>query len=145
MELDELAGAPWEFVWLEVAKNLHAGPETLSRLVPAQAESWADQDRIAALAENPITRPEDLGRCVRLLIGYLDGGRPVNAFRAGVALARNPLTPFGELKALLRHSKTGIEFRKVVARETSRPDVLLELANDPSPRVRGHAERRRGP
>ena len=96
------------------------------------------------LAGNPQTRSEDLGHCARLLGGHLTGGRgETNAFRAGVALACSPSTPFDEILNLLAHPTTCMNFRKVVARESSRPDVLTKLAEDRSARVRAVAQRRR--
>jgi len=143
-ELDALARTPWNFVQLAVARNPNASVATLERLVPSSAVGWHDQDIIIALAQHPSIRAEDLRRCARTLIGLLEGGRNQHAFKAGVALACSTVTPFEELVSLFSHPSTSAEFRKVVARESSRSDVLSYLSNDRSPRVAAYARRRSG-
>lgn len=141
-ELDRLAQSSWDFVRVAVAANPNTSPETLARLFPSNAAEWSNQDMIISLAGNPGTSAEVLANCSRLLAGLLDGGRHQNAFRAGICLAMNSRTPFDALVEMLSAPHTSTEFRKVVARETGRSDLLELLSKDSSPRVRNAALRR---
>ena len=64
------------------------------------------------------------------------------AFAAGVALFQRVDAPQSALESLLNDPSATTEFKKVVARETVRPEVLELLRVDRSERVRRAAERR---
>lgn len=62
-------------------------------------------------------------------------------FKAGVLLCCNPTTPFQAIATLLYSARVAMQFRKVVARETRRRDVLNLLLNDSSETVRQQAQK----
>lgn len=140
-ELDELAVSPYSFVRTAVAAHPNARSATLDRLVPASLDTYPDSELLEALTSNPNCATETLGRVGDLLMGRLNAGRDNQvAFSAGIALFSRPDTPSDVLLRLLGDESTSTEFRKVVARDTTRPDVISILRQDRSERVRNAAE-----
>ena len=71
---------------------------------------------------------------------YLDNQRDHHLlFEIGVALCCHPSAPFDAIQPLLVPGTSASEFRKVVARETRREDVLRLLRTDKSETVRKQA------
>ena len=139
-ELELLAASSWDFVHVAVAGNPNATPETLSRLVPVSPESWNEQALIEALAQNPVTPPDTLDAAAQRLIP-LHRKDMSHRFPAAVALCCNPKTNFESVSALLDPDITRRSYRKVVARETRRRDVLELLANERCGTVSSRARR----
>lgn len=139
--LCELANSELGFVRREVAANPSTPATALCGLVPAAFDNHVDQEIALALAENPNTAEGDLAELCRRLQPFLDNGRSNRvSFAAGVALTSNPRTPVEALHEMLDEHRTAIQFRKVVARETNRHDVLQLLLADRSEKVRRRAE-----
>lgn len=139
--LGQLAQSKLGFVRREVAANPNTPPTVLGGLMPATFNDNADQEIALALAGNPNSDERVLADLCRRLRPILDNGRSNRAgFSAGVVLASNPSTPFEALREMLNQDRTAIQFRKVVARETNRHDVLELLLEDRSERVRRRAE-----
>jgi hypothetical protein len=116
-------------------------------LVPQRADAYADQELVKAVAWHPNSDSETLARVAELIGGKLNGGRGNQVpFGAGVALFCRFDTPLASLTRLLDDPTTSTVFRRVVARETGREDILDLLANDPSELVRSAVEKsRQGP
>ena len=64
------------------------------------------------------------------------------AFDAGLLLCSRPSVPFEAILHLLNAEAVSVQFRKVVARESSRLDVVDNLVNDRSETVRARATER---
>ena len=140
-QLDDLADSPYSFVRTAVATHPNASSGTLDRLLPTSVDSYADQELLKALASNPNSAAPTLSRIANLLRGRLNGGRDNHvAFEAGIKLFGRPDSPFDILLRLLRDEATSTEFRKVVARDARRSDILAVLRQDRSERVRGAAD-----
>lgn len=139
-ELERLAEAEYSFVRVAVASNPNTPLATLSRLLPHPIESWWEQEVAEAIAIHPNATSELLARLAAELIPLLDNGRHHHtAFRAGILLCCNPIIPFLVIRQLLDPMAVAMQFRKVVARESSRHDVLDHLARDRSETVRRRA------
>ncbi|MGB9754243.1 hypothetical protein [Roseiflexus castenholzii] len=142
-ELRHLAMSPYDFVAVAVAQNPNTEPDVLTALVPATVTSWNDQALAAAIAQHPHTPVEALKMLAERLTPVLDNGRNHQmGFKAGVALCCNPHTPFQGIATLLCSDRVAMQFRKVVARETRRRDVLELLVRDRSETVRRSAQKR---
>jgi hypothetical protein len=140
-ELHELALSDYHSVLLAVAKNPNAQPETLDLLVPLRFSSWNSHELAVAIARHPNTTPETLHVLAERLRPLLDNGRGHHmAFKAGVHVCSNPKTPIEALEALLKPDHVAMQFRKVVARETRRQDVIDILLKDRSEKVRRRAQ-----
>jgi len=141
-QLEALARSPYNFVLTAVAGNGNTPTSALDGLVPDEADTYPDQELLKALAWNPNTRVATLRRVADRLAGRLNGGRGNQvAFEAGIALFSRFDTPIEVLVALLNRAETSSEFRKVVARQTGRADVIEVLRRDRSERVRRAIER----
>lgn len=141
-ELRFLATTEYGFVRIAVAGNPNAEPDTLFNLVPEVIESWDDQTIALNIIQNPKTNLDTLCLLANKLIPLLDNGRGHQlAFKAGVHLCCNQTVPLEVLKALLDPEIISAQFRKVVARETRRKDVLDILISDRSEKVRKHAQK----
>ncbi|MCS6839551.1 MAG: hypothetical protein RMJ54_09395 [Roseiflexaceae bacterium] len=141
-ELRELATSPYNFVAIAVAQHPNTEPDVLAALLPATITSWNEQALAAAIAQHPRTPVEALEILAERLAPVLDNGREHQiGFRAGVLLCCNPKTPFRAIAALLRSEIAATQFRKVVARETRRRDVLELLLHDRSETVKKRAQK----
>lgn len=143
-ELRLLAQTPWAFVWAAVARHPNTEPDVLLQLTPTDLGApYGGQTELAiALASNPSTPLEALSQLVTLAIPLLNNPRDYpDVFELGVTLCTNPVTPFASIQQLLTADTARTEFRKVVARETRRPDAVDLLLRDRSERVRQVAER----
>lgn len=141
-QLHDLAQTRWSFVDLAIASHETATPETLRHLLAkADFNAYSGSELLLAIASNP-SAPADVLILVSEHVPELLHKRDrQNAFAAGVALSLRQDTPLDALAELLTHDQVTTEFRKVVARETNRPDVLTILAADQSERVRNAARR----
>lgn len=140
--LDVLAESVYEFVQAAVAEHPNTRPRTLAELVPFGIEAASDQYLAASLAWNKNTPDYALRRLGERMIARLDSGRGQQKyFEIGVALSCNPNTPSDIIEGLLAPEYTATEFRKVVARETRRQDVLQLLQTDKSETVRKQASK----
>lgn len=141
-ELRELATSPYDFVAVAVAQHPNTEPDVLAALLPVTITSWNEQALAAAIAQHPRTPVDALEMLVERLAPVLDNGREHQmGFKAGVLLCCNPQTPFQSIATLLRSERIAMQFRKVVARETRRRDVLELLLNDRSEIVRQMAQK----
>ncbi len=141
-ELRALAKAPYSFVLTAVARNPHTESSVLTTLIPTVIKSWNDQELAAAIACHPHTTADALATLARRLIPMLDNGRGHQVgFKAGVLLCCNPMTPIHAIATLLHSEHVAMQFRKVVARETRRQDVLAILLADRSETVRRQAQK----
>lgn len=139
-ELARLALSEYSFVRLAVARNARTPSSALSRLVSASLESYAEQEVAEAVAARMDAPSVVLERLAAGLAPHLHGGRKSHvAFGSAVALCSNPATPFEALRVLLSPSASKPQFRKVVARQTCRPDVLELLKSDVSSKVAARA------
>ncbi len=136
-ELRALAKAPYSFVVTAVARNPHTETDVLAALIPTVIVSWHEQELAAAIAQHPHTSADALATLAERLLPILDNGRGHQVgFKAGVLLCCNPMTPIQAIATLLRSEHVAMPFRKVVARETHRQDVLEILLTDRSETVR---------
>ena len=142
VELRELARAPYDFVHLAVAQHPSAPTDLLDQLLPSSPSTWNDTEMLLALATHPHSSSRlltKIGNAIPELLHVRD--RPL-AFEVGIALSTRSDTPHQVLTDLLTSHRTTTEFRKVIARETTRDDVIRLLRDDPSERVRRAIERR---
>lgn len=141
-ELEYLATSEYDFVRIAVAENPGVSSEILAALVPEEVKSWNEQALASNLAAHPKTPADALESLAGKLVPVLDHGRGNdNGFRAGVNLCCNPTTPLGSIQKILDPDKVATHFRKVVARETRREDVLNLLMSDRSEAVRKRARK----
>jgi hypothetical protein len=141
-ELAILAESQYSFVLTAVAENPNTDPFTLAGLIPLSIQSYPDQALIVALARNGNTPPLALSRLAEAVLPFLDNQRDrYSLFEAGVALCCNPATPLEEIIPMVDPERSATEFRKVVARETRRKDVLGFLVTDRSEIVRKQAKK----
>jgi hypothetical protein len=140
-ELEFLArNAPYEFILREVAGNPNTPPDVLLSLVPDVLNLFVRHEIAFALAGNPSTPVTALSLLAERLVPFLDNGRGnFMAFRAGIVLCSNPKTPIETIRNVLHPVKVSMQFRKVVARETTRSDVMELLLEDRSEKVRRRA------
>ena len=139
-ELYQLAMSDYGFVRLAVARNPNARPDTLRRLLPLTLSSWNDQDLAAAIIEHPGSSQELLALIAGMLVPVLDNGRDNHmAFRAGMLLCSQPTVDFTTIRKLLDAPTVATQFRKVVARECTRADVVAHLSTNRSETVRRRA------
>ena len=139
-ELSVLAESAYSFVQTAVAEHPNTEPQVLAELTPINLQASSDQYIAAALAKNENTPPLALTRLTILVIPFLDNGRGHHEhFEIGVALCSNSNTPDEAITILLEPHQTSPTFRKVVARETKREDVLRALLLDRSQAVRTQA------
>jgi hypothetical protein len=142
-ELRELAKASWDFVRVAVAGNPNTDTDVLLTLIPRKFISWNDQLFAVALVQNPNSSEEVLEILAQRLAPVLDNGRNHQVgFEAGVLLCSHPTVSIKLITSMLYSEHVAMQFRKVVARETQRRDVLEILLVDRSETVRRHAQRR---
>jgi hypothetical protein len=140
-ELGFMAKSGYDFVRIGVAQNPNVTPDILASLIPSKIESWNEQALAATLTENLKTPVEALMLLATELIPVLNHGRGNDqGFRAGVNLCCNPHTPLESIREVLNPDKVATQFRKGVARETRRQDVLNLLLSDRSETVRKRAQ-----
>lgn len=136
-DLHELAHSDYVFVDIAIASHRSTSPETLRHLLTkADRDDWNGDELLRALASNPNTSPDVLALISERVPRLLHERDRQQGFAAGVAVSQRPDTPLGALVLLLNNPQTTTEFRKVVARETNRPDLLAILRGDRSERVR---------
>lgn len=142
-ELNKLARSEHGFVRVAVAANHNTPVETLSFLVPDKIRTRREQELALALAQNPSVPAEILAILGQKLLPVLDNGRNHQVgFQTGIVLSSNAKTPMDTLQFILDEEKSAMQFRKVVARETNRKDVVELLLQDRSEKVRKQAENR---
>lgn len=138
--LDMLAESPYRFVQTAVAEHPNTQPWTLAVLVPFDLKLPPDQFLAAAISWNRHTPDYALARVGERVATYLDNQRGHEmCFEIGIALGCNPNTPLETISKLLEPERSATQFRKVVARETRRRDVLHLLQTDRSEVVREQA------
>jgi hypothetical protein len=139
-ELEILSESAYTVVQIAVAEHPNAEPFTLAGSVPLSIQSPAYLELATALARNNNTPDHALERLAERLIVYLNREPDQErCFPAWVALTSNLSTPFHVIAELLAPNRSGTEFRKTVARETRRRDVLRLLLNDRNETVRKQA------
>lgn len=142
-ELRFLAGSVYDFVRLAVAEHPHAGADVLVALIPQHIESWNEQRLALALARHPNIPPHGLRVLAERLPAVLNRGRGNdNGLAAGSALCNNPHTPLDAIHTMLTDPRTSTDFRRRLAREATRADVLRLLLNDQSDVARRRAQER---
>jgi hypothetical protein len=123
-------------VRLAVAKNANTPSVALERVLSLSLKSYAEHEIAEAVAARTDAPPHALARLSAELLAHLHCGRESHvAFGAAVALCCNPAAPLEALVALLSPSASKPQFRKVVARESRRLDVLALLQSDVSSTV----------
>jgi hypothetical protein len=141
-ELEALAVTEYPFVRAALAKNPSTPPRALSSLLSANLDRYPEQEVAEALAARTDASGALLERLAEALSTHLHGGRDSRAaFSAAVALCSNEAAPFDAIRRLLDPAVSKPVFRKVVARETRRADVLALLASDVSSTVAERARR----
>jgi hypothetical protein len=138
--LDILAEIPNEAILIAVAENPATSPLTLAGLVPTRLNSQKDRDMAFALAQNSHTPDHALAKLAAQVAQLHASGQDQDIWlMVGVALCCNPNTPFEQVAELLAPNRDTEEFRRIVAQETRRNDVLKLLQNDRSAKVRRQA------
>jgi hypothetical protein len=140
-QLRDLVRSPYPFVMEAVAGHPSTPVDALISLVPAEIRTWNDGAIVVALVRNPTTPVEVLCRIPELVLPRLAVRDDQKAFRAGVALAERHDTPDEVLRNMVDDPRATTEFRKVVARDTTRPRLREQLLLDRSERVRRAAAR----
>lgn len=144
-DLRLLARSPYGFVRVAVAENPKTEDRELEAMLPRDLDNHRDQELADAIARNPRASERTLRTLATLLEGRLANRRTDHlAFRAGVQLCCHANAPLDVIREILRPDHCSAEFRKVVARETGRSDVLHLLSEDASERVQRALRRRRG-
>ena len=141
-ELRELARSPYDFVWIAVAQHPSAPGDLLEELGSRGMSTENGTAMLLALAKHPNASTrllEEIAESIPVLLHVRD---LPSAFEVGVALSTRPDTPHEALAGLLTDSRATTEFRKVIARETTRHDVVELLRVDRSERVRRAIGRR---
>jgi hypothetical protein len=139
-ELDRLARSPFVFVDIAVALHASTSSGTLAFLLTkASPDDWNGDELLRAIACNPNTSPEVLSEVSERVPTLLHERDRQQGFAAGVALTQRPDTPLEALTSMLGDDQATMEFRKVVARDTTRADVIALLRSDRSERVRNAA------
>jgi hypothetical protein len=142
-ELRFLAGSVYDFVRLAVAEHPHAEADVLVALTPQHITSWNEQRLALALARHPNTPAHGLRVLAERLPAVLNRGRGNdNGLAAGSALCNHPHTPLDAIHTMLADPRVSTDFRRKLAREATRTDVLRLLLNDQSDAVRRRAEER---
>jgi hypothetical protein len=141
--LRELATYHHAFVRAAVACHPATEPDVLSALLPAKLDERRFAEIAVALAGNPRTPATSLSRLAAATAPLLGQPREHElAFELGVLLCGHPETPFASVQLLLMSRGATSQFRKVVARETARADVLALLHDDRSEIVQRALARR---
>lgn len=141
-ELSYLAKSEYSFVRLAVANNANVTETIIESLVPINMGSWNEQELSAALTKNPKTLPKTLGELAEKLTPFLNSARNNDmASQAGINLFCNPNTPIEALAEILKSDSVSVLFRRKIARETRRKDVLNLLLKDISEAVRKRASK----
>lgn len=139
-ELASLARSDMDFVRNAVAGNPSASVDTLRSLAPTPITSWSDQEIALSLACNPLSPVDLLVRLLQSLAPLLNGGRDGRvAFDAARILCANPVVPLEHISALFSAPGVATRFRKVLARDSTRADVVALLLTDRSAVVRRRA------
>lgn len=141
-DLRLLARSVYVFVRIAVANHPATPDDVLGDLLPDPVESWNDQELLLALAKHQRTPLVPLTRIAEMLPELLHARDARVSFAAGVALFGRDDVPSQVLVRLLEDSRVTTQFRKVVARETTRQDIREVLMTDRSEHVRRAAERR---
>jgi hypothetical protein len=143
-DLDQLARSPFVFVDIAVAGHAATSSNTLAFLLTkASPDDWNGDELLRAIACNPNSSSELLSTISERVPSLLHHRDRRQGFAAGVALARRIDTPLEALASMLGDDRATTEFRRVVARESTRADVVALLRNDRSERVRSAANSNR--
>ena len=139
-ELASLARSDMDFVRNAVAGNPNTSVDILRALVPTPLTSWSDQEIALSLACNPKSPVDLLVHLLQSLAPLLNGGRDGRvAFDAARILCANPVVPLESISALFSAPGVATRFREVLARDSTRADVLALLLKDRSAVVRRRA------
>ncbi len=142
-ELRLLASSVYDFVRLAVAEHPNTEAHVLVGLIPQRIESWHEQRLAYALARRSNMPAQALSILAERLPPLLNRGRNRgNGFQAGIALCNHPDTPIDAIQTMLAKASVSTDFRRALAREATRVDVLLLLLNDPSVVVQKRARER---
>ncbi len=139
-ELDYILSKEYSFLKVAVAKNRNTSPITLKGLIPSIMESYRNQEIALAMAENPNVTNDILELLLHKIIPVLDNGRGHQiGFEAGIKVCNNSKLSIEPVMRAMQNSLVSMQFRKVLARETSRLDILNLLCCDKSEKVRKRA------
>jgi hypothetical protein len=140
-QLRELSKVGWSSVRTAVARNPNTESDVLASLMPDKIESYYEQELAVAISQHLNTPVDVLSILAERLVPVLDNPRNhYLGFKAGVLLCADPRTPIKVIEVMLRPACAAMQFRKVVARETKRRDVLEILLNDRSETVRARVQ-----
>jgi hypothetical protein len=135
-QLRELARSPYDFVIHAVALHPSTPADVLAALVPSDLRMWNDGAILDAIVRNRNTPESALRKIPGLVLSRLWDCNSQIVFGAGVALTKRDDTPEEVLVALVADARATTEYRKVVARETTRPSLREQLRSDRSEKVR---------
>lgn len=140
-DLHLLSQSEYGFVRVAVACNVNTADDDLERLIPSELSNYTSQEVCLAIANNPSASVRTLSALASRLEAHVGGDRDDRvAFAAGVQLCRHSNAPLESLMSLVESGST--QFRKVVARETTRAEILDFLREDPSSTVQRAVSRR---
>ena len=139
-ELSALAKSEYDFVKVAVVKNPNVTSEILDFLIPLTFDCWNKQELALALVQNLKTSQESLRKIAVKLLPFLDNMRGnYMASRAGIFLCCRHDTPLEVIEKILQSEIVSKLFRRKIARESRRKDVLDLLLSDKSEAVRKRA------
>lgn len=148
-ELDDLSNSEFGFVRKAVAANPRTRVKTLLKMIPEEIpkggddDAWRIQELALEIARNPNLTVELLTVLAQKFMPALDKVRTHHlAFHAGVFFCSDPRVPFSVIESIVNPERSTKWFRRVVARETKRKDVLELLAQDSSVKVTKKAQER---
>ncbi len=142
-ELRFLATSIYDFVQLAVAEHPNTEPDVLLLLFPNVINSWNEQQRADAIARHPHAPSAAFRLLAERLPPVLNRGRNHQfGLRAGIAFCCNPNASLDDIERLLRDMRVSTEFRQMLVREATCPEVLRLLLTDRSDVVQRRAEAR---
>ncbi|MHC4741783.1 MAG: hypothetical protein ACYS8Z_07730 [Planctomycetota bacterium] len=138
--LRELAKSSYGSVRVAIARHPKCDMDLLLSLIPENLDKSWDQELAIIVIENPNTPSEVLSSLAELFMGFVyshaeDHGR----FQGALSLCCDRRIPIDDIARLLQGERTSKHFRRIVARETRRRDVLDILLSDRSEIVRRRA------
>jgi hypothetical protein len=135
--LRELASSEYPFVRAAVASHPKTEVSVLESLLPLVLDSWRDVQIADALAGNARTPARVLAALADRVEPHLGEPRKAPwALSLGVKLCAHPHTPMASVRLLFESPRAPTQFRKVVARDSHRPEIRALAANDRSEIVR---------